>query len=94
MEEISSASHEQSEGIDQVNLAVSQMDTVVQQNAALVEQAAAAAAALQDQAARLTDVVAAFRINSGDVIDLPPVELAHAPVYKASLSMHPQATGS
>lgn len=69
MDEIASASHEQSEGIVQVNQAVAQMDMVVQQNAALVEQAAAAASALQQQAVRLTDTVAAFRISSGDVIE-------------------------
>lgn len=41
--EISAASGEQSNGIQQVNEAVTLMDEVTQQNAALVEQAAAAA---------------------------------------------------
>ena len=41
MGEISAASEEQSDGIEQVNRAVTQMDEVTQQNAALVEQAAA-----------------------------------------------------
>ncbi|WP_341667056.1 methyl-accepting chemotaxis protein [Alcaligenes sp. SDU_A2] len=71
MAEISSASNEQSEGIDQVNRAVTQMDTVVQQNAALVEQATAAAGSLQDQATRLSDAVAAFKVSAQDVIDVP-----------------------
>lgn len=62
VKEISSASDEQSTGIDQVNLAVAQMDEVTQQNAALVEQAAAAAASLQEQACRLAQAVAVFRI--------------------------------
>ncbi|WP_244142812.1 methyl-accepting chemotaxis protein, partial [Paraburkholderia phenoliruptrix] len=53
MGEISAASAEQSTGIEQVGLAVAQMDEVTQQNAALVEQAAAAAASLDEQAARL-----------------------------------------
>lgn len=61
MGEIASAATEQSTGIDQVNLAVAQMDQVTQQNAALVEQAAAAAASLEDQARRLATVVAVFR---------------------------------
>ncbi|TKC92525.1 HAMP domain-containing protein [Trinickia terrae] len=65
MNEIASAAHEQSTGIDQVNIAVAQMDEVTQQNAALVEQAAAAAGALEEQARRLTTAVAVFRI-SGD----------------------------
>ncbi|MFZ6749279.1 methyl-accepting chemotaxis protein [Undibacterium sp. Ren11W] len=63
MSEISSASHEQTSGIDQINLAITQMDSVTQQNAALVEQAAAAAATLQNQAANLTQVVAIFKLG-------------------------------
>ncbi len=63
MSEISAASHEQSQGIDQVNQAVAQMDQVTQQNAALVEQAAAAAASLEDQAARLALSVSVFRLR-------------------------------
>jgi len=71
MGEISSASREQSDGIGQVNQAVTEMDSVVQQNAALVEEAAAAAGSLQAQAARLSEAVAVFRIGPGDVIDVP-----------------------
>ena len=62
MGEIAAASEEQSRGIEQVNRAVTQMDEVTQQNAALVEQAAAAASSLQDQAARMREVVSVFRI--------------------------------
>lgn len=63
MGEIASASDEQSRGIDQVGLAVAEMDRVTQQNAALVEESAAAAAALEEQASRLTEAVAVFRIQ-------------------------------
>lgn len=63
MGEIASASDEQSRGIDQVGLAVVEMDRVTQQNAALVEESAAAAAALEEQASRLTEAVAVFRIH-------------------------------
>ncbi|EFO1473320.1 methyl-accepting chemotaxis protein [Escherichia coli] len=63
MGEIASASDEQSRGIDQVGLAVVEMDRVTQQNAALVEESAAAAAALEEQASRLTEAVAVFRIQ-------------------------------
>ncbi|MBF6617793.1 MAG: Tar ligand binding domain-containing protein [Candidimonas sp.] len=78
MGEIASASHEQSDGIEQVNQAVTQMDGVVQQNAALVEEAAAAAGSLQEQAARLTDAVAVFKINATEVIDMQakPLEVS------------------
>ncbi|WP_324722660.1 methyl-accepting chemotaxis protein II [Lelliottia sp. JS-SCA-14] len=65
MGEIASASDEQSRGIDQVALAVSEMDRVTQQNAALVQESAAAAAALEDQASRLKMAVSAFRLTSG-----------------------------
>jgi methyl-accepting chemotaxis protein len=62
MTEITAASNEQRDGIEQVNLAVSQMDQVSQQNAALVEQAAAAAASLEEQADGLRRAVGSFRI--------------------------------
>ncbi|XLZ70111.1 methyl-accepting chemotaxis protein [Massilia sp. SR12] len=62
--EISSASGEQSAGIEQINEAVVQMDNVTQQNAALVEEAAAAAGALQEQAASLAQAVSVFRLDS------------------------------
>ncbi|MES2050166.1 MAG: methyl-accepting chemotaxis protein [Pseudomonadota bacterium] len=63
MSEIASASHEQSDGIEQVNQAVMQMDETTQQNAALVEQAAAAAASMQNQAANLAETVSVFKLN-------------------------------
>ena len=66
MGEIASASDEQSRGIDQVALAVSEMDRVTQQNASLVEQSAAAAAALEAQASRLSQAVAAFRLRASE----------------------------
>jgi methyl-accepting chemotaxis protein len=65
MAQISSASHEQSAGIEQVNRAVAQMDEVTQQNAALVEQAAAAAGAMADQAEQLKSAVAVFELGRG-----------------------------
>ncbi|WP_322010927.1 methyl-accepting chemotaxis protein [Paraburkholderia sp. J12] len=61
MGEISAASEEQSGGIEQVNRAVTQMDTVTQQNAALVEQAAAAAASLEEQTRQLQTVLGIWR---------------------------------
>lgn len=63
MGEIASASDEQSRGIEQVSLAVTQMDQVTQQNAALVEEAAAAANALEEQASRLSNAVSVFRLE-------------------------------
>ncbi len=65
MGEITSASVEQSQGIEQVNAAVTQMDEMTQQNAALVEEAAAAAESLQDQAGSLVQAVSVFRTSAG-----------------------------
>jgi len=61
--EISAAAGEQSQGIGQVNLAVTELDRMTQQNAALVEQSTAAAESLRDQAARLSEVVGTFRLG-------------------------------
>jgi methyl-accepting chemotaxis protein len=61
--DISAAAAEQSRGIDEINLAVSQLDQMTQQNAALVEQSAAAAESLKDQAAHLSQVVSSFKIS-------------------------------
>jgi methyl-accepting chemotaxis protein len=60
---ISNATREQDAGIGQINMAVAQMDQVTQQNAALVEEAAAASAAMQEQAAKLAQVVSVFQLN-------------------------------
>ncbi|CCN23394.1 methyl-accepting chemotaxis protein [Bordetella bronchiseptica] len=93
MGEISAASDEQSGGIEQVNRAVSQMDEVTQQNAALVEEAAAAAGSLQEQAQRLAEAVAVFRINAGEVIDLPARQLGsrQAPGARETALAHDDA---
>ncbi|MES2103660.1 MAG: methyl-accepting chemotaxis protein [Pseudomonadota bacterium] len=66
MAEITAASSEQSTGIGHVNQAITEMDSVTQQNAALVEQAAAAAGSLQDQSARLAQLVSRFKLDSDD----------------------------
>ncbi len=63
MGEISHASREQSQGIEEVNRAVTSMDEVTQQNAALVEEAAAAAESLRQQAQELRGAVDVFRLT-------------------------------
>ncbi|GKW24136.1 methyl-accepting chemotaxis protein [Pectobacterium carotovorum subsp. carotovorum] len=62
--EIAQASREQSDGINQINLAVGQIDTTTQQNAALVEESAAAALSLQDQANSLARTVSVFNLGA------------------------------
>lgn len=64
--EITAASGEQSDGIEQINQAIVQMDEVTQQNAALVEEAAAAAQSLQEQSNRLSGTVSIFRLSAVD----------------------------
>ena len=72
MQEITAASSEQSAGIEQVNMAIVQMDQVTQQNAALVEQAAAAAESMQDQATALNEVVSVFRLGGSHASPAAP----------------------
>ncbi|MCG6117399.1 MAG: methyl-accepting chemotaxis protein [Aquimonas sp.] len=62
MGEISAASAEQTSGIEQVSATVTHMDEATQQNAALVEEATAAARAMEDQAGKLAETVARFRL--------------------------------
>jgi methyl-accepting chemotaxis protein len=62
--EISNASTEQTQGIDQINQAIIGMDDVTQQNAALVEEAAASAQQLQELAGELAELVAVFRLDA------------------------------
>ncbi len=61
--EISEASKEQSNGIEQVNLAITEMDKVVQQNAANAEESASASEEMNAQAEQLRDYV-------GDLVEL------------------------
>ena len=64
MAHISTASKEQSSGVQQVGQAVNEMDRVTQQNAALVEESAAAAESLQQQARQMVAAVAVFQIRT------------------------------
>ncbi|HAI93922.1 MAG TPA: methyl-accepting chemotaxis protein, partial [Xanthomonadaceae bacterium] len=80
MAEISAASQEQSAGIEQVNLTITQMDETTQQNAALVEEATAAARSMEEQASVLGQAVAVFKLENGQDAAAPlPSRLAPAP---------------
>jgi methyl-accepting chemotaxis protein len=81
MAEITAASREQSAGIEEVNLAIAQMDQVTQQNAALVEESAAAAGSMHDQANSLAQAVSAFKLG---------VEAAPAPRRAAAVPPAPK----
>jgi methyl-accepting chemotaxis protein len=81
--EITAAAAEQSEGIGQVNNAVSNLDQMTQQNAALVEQSAAAAESLRDQAQRLSLAIGAFR--TGEHMPVQPLGMTRAVSRPAAL---------
>ena len=73
MGSITAATREQSGGIDQVNIAISQLDDTTQQNAALVEEASAAARSLESQA---QDLIAAVEVFAMDEALAPPASRA------------------
>ncbi|TKY83282.1 methyl-accepting chemotaxis protein [Pectobacterium polonicum] len=80
--EISSASNEQTMGIEQVNVAVNQMEVTTQQNASLVNEASAATQSLQQQAAQLAETVSQFRLGSSH-------QIARTPTVTPSLPLQP-----
>ncbi len=97
MSEITAASTEQSQGIEQVNMAISQMDEVTQQNAALVEEAAAAAESMEEQAQNLSASVGTFKVDNSSgsmaVARAAPVPVArHAAPAKHAAPAHQAAT--
>ena len=63
MSDISQTAIEQEAGVDQVNVAVTKMDSITQQNAALVEQSTAASKSLLEQANHLETLVAFFKVK-------------------------------
>ncbi|HEY8027143.1 MAG TPA: methyl-accepting chemotaxis protein [Burkholderiaceae bacterium] len=87
--EISTASDEQTNGIEQINVAIMQMDQVTQRNAALVEEAAAAADAMQHEGASLVEVVSIFKLDDACAPSQPakiskPVKAVAAPKAKTA----------
>lgn len=66
MDNISKASEEQSRGVEQIRIAITQMDQVTQQNAALVEQVATTASNVEELSGLLSKAVAVFQIQGKD----------------------------
>jgi methyl-accepting chemotaxis protein len=83
--EITAAATEQSEGIAGVNQAIGNLDQMTQQNAALVEESAAAAESLRDQADRMKQAVAVFKVAAGQ----GGVPLSAVPVRTAGPAAKP-----
>ncbi len=61
--EIAAASEEQKRGVDQINIAISELDTMTQQNAALVEETASASEEMASQAQELMSMMERFKIR-------------------------------
>nr|WP_298376184.1 methyl-accepting chemotaxis protein [uncultured Halomonas sp.] len=89
MDEIASASQEQSNGIGQVNEAITQMDQVTQQNTGLVQQAAASAQALAQEAEALSEAVASFRLAENQHAKQPVRPTPSARQIEPSTSSRP-----
>ncbi|MDC9725005.1 MAG: methyl-accepting chemotaxis protein [Gammaproteobacteria bacterium] len=85
--EIAAAGAEQTQGIEQVNKAVTQMDEMTQQNAALVEEAAAASESLDEQAKSMQRMMAFFDVGE----EAAPVARAETPKPKVAPKAAPAA---
>jgi methyl-accepting chemotaxis protein len=81
---IASASADQATGIDQINIALTQMDEVTQQNSALVEENAAAAKSLEEQAHGMAERVSFFQVGTSAPAAAPPRVVALAPKRNAA----------
>jgi len=66
--EIKASTDEQQQGMDQINLAISELDTMTQQNAALVEQTASASEEMSNQAKELLTKVEKFKVGKGKML--------------------------
>ncbi|WP_395489647.1 methyl-accepting chemotaxis protein [Cedecea davisae] len=90
--EIGVTTEEQGQGINQINVAITQLDQVTQQNAALVEESASAADSLSDQAAKLVQLMSIF--NTGQ--SLAAANARPSPAVPKAIKRQPAAvaTGS
>jgi len=79
MGEITAATQEQSNGIEEVNQAITQMDEMTQQNAALVEEAAAAAESMEEQAQMLAQAVSIFKLSYDQDVRRPAARVLPRP---------------
>ena len=85
--DIAVASNEQATGIDQINVALTQMDEVTQQNSALVEENAATAKTLEQQSGAMNESVGSFKLNGADgvaAIPSAPVVAMARPAKRAA----------
>ncbi|WP_280774827.1 methyl-accepting chemotaxis protein [Rhizobium sp. SG_E_25_P2] len=92
MESIATSAREQSTGLAEVNVAVNQMDQTTQQNAAMVEQSTAAAASLAQEAGKLRDLVAQFRLEHGAAAQTAALRQTAAAMARPTAAARPSAS--
>src|SRR5690606_488768 len=89
--DISAASGEQANGIDEMSQAVAHLDEMTQANAALAEQSAASAGSLSGRIGQLNDLVAAFRTGQETApARTMPAAPARSDARTAKTSQEPQ----
>ncbi len=81
MASIAQAASEQSTGLQEVSIAINQMDQVTQQNAAMVEEAAASSTKLADETNVLNGLIARFKLTAAHN---PSAQLRQVAVKMAS----------
>ena len=95
--DIANAAGQQASGLQQVNVAVSEMDGVTQQNAAMVEEATAAARSLAAEAEGLIRQIARFRTDDAPIVQVSPVHQLQARAAQAGRKIAravPRTTGN
>ena len=75
---IAAGAKEQAAGLDEVNVAVGQMDQMTQENAAMVNQSTATSRSLSHETAQLADLISQFRLGDADGDDSLRRELQKA----------------
>jgi methyl-accepting chemotaxis protein len=85
--EMAASSREQLTGVNQINVAVVEVDHVTQANAAQTEELSATAVSLADKARHLETLVASFELGAGTS---PAARAAHAsPLARARANVRP-----
>jgi methyl-accepting chemotaxis protein len=77
--EIASGAKDQATGLEEINIAINQMDQMTQQNAAMVEESRAASYSLSNQAEQLITLISRFQIVPSNRANIAHRELRSAP---------------
>ncbi len=98
--EIATAAREQAQGIEQINIAIAQMDQVTQSNSASAEESASAAEELDAQAASLQDMVGKLQQLVGGAATVsstpssppspPPAHASHVTILSSQSAARPR----